>query len=130
MISFESITSQFGLHQVINELKPILENSSSCIDLGFTSQPNLSVEPGTQPSLHANCHHQIIYAKFIIEVVYPPPYTREAWHYQDSNVDIIRRSINEFDWDRAFANKRSSQFHFSIVCDDKDLPWFNGKIKS
>ena len=104
-ISVESMTWQFGLHQIINEPTHILENSSSCIDLIFTSQPNLSVESGTQPSLHPNCHHQIIYAKFNLEVLYPQPYTRELWHYQDSNVDLIRRSINEFDWDRAFANK-------------------------
>ena len=50
-ISVENITSQFGLHQIINEPTHILENSSSCIDLIFTSQPNLSVESGTQPSL-------------------------------------------------------------------------------
>ena len=146
-ISIENITSQFGLHQIINEPTHILENSSSCIDLIFTSQPNLSVESGTQPSLHPNCHHQIIYAKFNLEVLYPPPYTREVWHYKDSNVDLIRRSINEFDWDRAFANKHVdekvlifnktvlnilSNFipHEVIVCDDKDPPWFNGKIKS
>ena len=53
-ISVDSITSQFGLHQIINEPTHILENSSSCIDLIFTSQPNLSVESGTQPSLHPN----------------------------------------------------------------------------
>ena len=117
-----------------------------CIDLIFTSQPNLSVESGTQPSRHPNCHHQIIYAKFNLEVLYPPPYTREVWHHQDSNVDLIRRSINEFDWDRAFANKHVhekvfifnktvlnvlSNFipHEVVVCDDKDPPWFNGKIK-
>ena len=117
-----------------------------CIDLIFTSQPNLSVESGTQPSHHPNCHHQIIYAKFNLEVLYPPPYTREVWHHQDSNVDLIRRSINEFDWDRAFANKHVhekvfifnktvlnvlSNFipHEVVVCDDKDPPWFNGKIK-
>ena len=104
-ISFENITSQFALHQIINEPTHILENSSSCIDLIFISQPNLSVESGTQPSLHPNCHYQIIYAKFNLEVLYPPPYTRKVWHYQDSNFDLIRRSINEFDWDRAFANK-------------------------
>ena len=51
-ISVESIMSQFGLHQIINEPTHILENSSSCIDLIFTSQPNLSVETGTQPPLH------------------------------------------------------------------------------
>ena len=103
-ISIENITTQFGLHQMINE-PPHIENSSSFIDLIFTSQPNLLVESGTQPSLHPNYHHQIIYAKFNLEVLYPPPYTRKVWHYQDSNVDFIRRSINEFDWDRAFANK-------------------------
>ena len=141
-ISIENITSQFGLHQIINEPTHILENSSSCIDLIFTSQPNLSVESGTQPSLHPNCHHQIIYAKFNLEVLYPPPYTREVWHYKDSNVDLIRRSINEFDWDRAFANKHVdekvlifnktvlnvlSNFipHEVTVCDDKDPAWFS-----
>ena len=125
----------------------ILGNSSSCIDLIFTLQPNLSVESGTQPSLHPNCHHRIIYAKFNRDVLYPPPYTREVWHYQDFNVHLIRRSINEFNWDRAFANKHVeekvlifnktvlndlSNFmpHEVIVCDDKDRQWFNGKIKS
>ena len=111
---------------------------------GYTSGPQAD---RTQPSLHPNCHHQIIYAKFNFEVFYPPPYTREVWHYKDSNVDLIRRSINEFDWDRAFANKHVdekvlifnktvlnilSNFipHEVIVCDDKDPPWFNGKINT
>ena len=40
----ENITSQFGLHQIIDEPSHILENSSSCVDLIFTWQPNLSVE--------------------------------------------------------------------------------------
>ena len=138
-ISVEGITSQFGLHQIINEPTHILENSSSCIELIFTSQPNLSAESGT--------HHQIVYAIFNLEVIYPPPYTREVWHYQDSDVELIRRSLNGFDWDRAFANKHVdekteifnktvfnvlSNFipHEVIVCDGKDPPWFNGKIKS
>ena len=146
-ISIENITSQFRLHQIINEPIHILVNSSSCIDLIFTSQPNLSVESGSQPSLHRNCRHQIIYAKFNLEVLYPPPYTRKISRYKDSNVDLIRRSINEFDWDRTFANKHVdekllifnktvsnilSSFipHEVIVSDDKDPPWFNGKIKS
>ena len=128
-------------------LRIYLKISSSCIDLIFISQPNLSVESGIQPSFHHNYHHQIICAKFDRVVLYPTPYTREVWHYQDSNIDLIRRSINEFDWDRAFANKHVdekvlifnktvlnvlSNFipHKIIVCDDKDPPWLNGKIKS
>ena len=145
-ISIESITSQFGLHHVINEPTHILENSSSCIDQIFTSQPNLSIESGTQPSLQPNCHHQIIYGRFNLEVLYPLLYTSEVWHYQDSSVKLIRRTINELDWDRAFANKHVdkkvmifnktvlnvlSNFipHEVRVCDDKNPPWFNGKIE-
>ena len=113
-ISIENIILQFGFHQIINEPTHILENSSSCIDLVFTLQPNLSVESGAQPSLHPNCHHQIIYAKFNLEVFYPSAYTLEVWHYKDSRVDLIRQSINEFDWDRAFAKKtcRLKSFDF------------------
>ena len=103
-ILVKNITVQFGLYQIINEATHILENSSSYFDLIFTSQRNLSVKSGTQPLLHPNCHHQIIYAKFNLEVLYRPPYSRKVWHYQDSNVDLIRQFINEFDWDRASAN--------------------------
>ena len=47
----EVVTSQNGLHQEINELTHILNNSSSCIDLIFNSQPNLLIESGVHPSL-------------------------------------------------------------------------------
>ena len=72
--TIESITSQFGLHQLINEPTHLLENSSSCIDLIFTSQPNIVVESGVHPSLHPNCHLQIIFVKFNLKIYYPPPY--------------------------------------------------------
>ena len=64
----EAVTSQNGLHQEINEPKHILNNSSSSIDLISYSQPNLLIESGVHPSLHPNCHHQIIFAKFNLAV--------------------------------------------------------------
>ena len=73
--------------------------------LVFTSQLNLIVDSGTHPSLHTNCHHQIIYAKFNIKIQYPPPYSREVWQYKDSNDDLIKRAINHFNWERPFENK-------------------------
>ena len=72
--TIESITSQFGLHQLINEPTYLLQNSSSFIDLIFTSQPNIVVESGVHPSLRPNCHHQIIFAKFNLKIYYPLPY--------------------------------------------------------
>ena len=146
-ITIENVTSQFGLSQIITEATHILESSSSCIDLIFTTQPNLVVESGVDPSLNPNCHHQIVFTKFNLQIYYPPPYPREIWHYKQANTELIRRATTDFNWDRAFlntnVNEKVSIFsstrlnilsnfipHETIVCDDKDPPWFNRTIKS
>ena len=56
-VQVDFVTSTHGLEQLIYETTHILSNSSSCIDLIFTNQPNLVVDCGTHPSLHPNCHH-------------------------------------------------------------------------
>ena len=68
--TIESITSQFGLHQLINKHRHLLQNASSCIDLKLISQPNILVESGAHPPLHPNCHHQITFAKFNLKIYY------------------------------------------------------------
>ena len=70
------VTSQYGLHQIINEPTHVLNNSSS-INLIFTSQPNLGLDSGVHPSLHLNCPHQIVYAKFNVKIHFPPTYEQE-----------------------------------------------------
>ena len=141
----DNITKQYGLHQLIREPTHILDNTSSRIDLIFTSQPNLITESGVHPSLHPNCHHQN--AKFNLQIYFPPPYLREFWHYKDANTELIKRAISEFNWQRAFLNTTVdekvgiftktvfniiSNFipHETILCNDKDLPWFNKKIRT
>ena len=59
----ESLTSVHGFHQLISQPTHLLPQTSSCIDLIFTDQPNLIVDSGVRPSLHSNCHHQITYCK-------------------------------------------------------------------
>ena len=66
-------TSSFCFHQIINKPTDILNNSSSCIDLIITTQSNLVMESVVHSSLHANYHHQLPYAKFNLNVFYPPP---------------------------------------------------------
>ena len=117
----------------------IIRDSSSCIDLKFTSQPNLVIESGMHSSLHLYYHHQITYAKFNLKVYYPPPYEREIWHYEKVNVDHMRRWIDEFSWKRCFANSSvNNKVHMfnqilknimpnyisdeAITCDDRDPP--------
>ena len=85
----DGVTSQFGLQQIIKEPTHITGDSSSCIDLIFTTQPYLVMESGVHSSLHSNCHHHITFAKFNLKIHYPP-------HYQKANVDQIREAISEF----------------------------------
>ena len=72
----EFLASQFAMSQVIKEPNRILDNSKSCVDLIFTSQPNITMDTGVHLSLHSNCHHQIIYAKLDLKVFYSPRYER------------------------------------------------------
>ena len=103
------------------------------------------VESGVHPSLHPNCHHQIVFAKFSLQIYYPPPYPREIWHYEQANTELIRRVVTDFNWDRTFLNTTEkvsffrnttlnilSNFipHETIVCNDKDPSWLNRTIKS
>ena len=105
------------------------------------------IESGVHPSLHPNCHHQIVFAKFNLRICYPPSYPREIWHYKQANTEHIRQAITDFNWDKAFlntnVNEKVSIFsstifnilsnfipHETIVCDDRDHPWFNRAIKS
>ena len=67
----DGITSTFGLQQKINEPTHLIGDFSSCIDLIFTSEPNLVRESGVHSSLHPNFHHQITYAKLSLKIYYP-----------------------------------------------------------
>ena len=66
-----SLTSSSGFSQLINEPTHFQNNSSSCIELILTDQPNLSVNTGVHSSSHPNCHHQIVHSSFNLNVYYP-----------------------------------------------------------
>ena len=100
----DGITSQFGLEQLIHEPTHIIRERTSCIDLIFASQPNLVVGSGVQSFLYQNCHHQVMFARFNLKVVFPPPYEREVWYFKKANVDHIKKAINAFQWEQSFQN--------------------------
>ena len=102
---------------------------------------------GVHSSLHPNCHHQIIHAKFNLKLFYPPTYELVVWHSQDANNDLIQRSISKFDWERAFSNKgvnkQISIFNETIrniityliphktkIFNNRKPPWINNKVKT
>ena len=128
---------------MINDPTRISDTYSSCIDLIFTSQPKMVVESGIRLSLHPNCHHQIIFAKYNLKIHYPPPYFCQVWDYQEGDTKLIRRVIDLFDWKKAFENtyldekvaifnKTIHNFipHKLLLVYDKDPPWLTNKIKN
>ena len=81
-----------------------------------------------------------------LKIHYPPPYAREIWHYQKANTDQIRKAIERLSWDRSFKNLDVNEMvflfnrtiknilsnyipHEIIICDDRDPPWINNKVK-
>ena len=77
----DALSSFHGLHQIIKEPTHLMENSASCIDLVITDQPDLVIDSGVHPSLHANCNHQIVYCKLNLTIKLPPPYECLVWDY-------------------------------------------------
>ena len=138
-VAIENLASQFDLSQIITEALHILESSSSCIDHIFITQLNLVFESGVHLSLYPNCDHQILFAKFHLQIYYPPPRSQEIWHYKQANTVLIRRVITDLNWDGAFLNTNVNEkvsifsstimnilsnfiLHETIICDDKDPP--------
>ena len=101
---------------------------------------------GVYASLHPNCHHQIIYTSFNLNITYPPPYKRLIWDYNKADSDKIRKSLDWVNWECLFNNKDvNTQVAilnetvlnvFSdyapnkyITINDKDPVWMNEIIK-
>ena len=143
----DSLATTYGLQQLISDPTHILPNSSTCIYLIFTDQPNLVVDSGVHPSLHTNCHHQITFCKFNLITEYPPPYQHLVWDYKRANVNSIKQALYQVNWSTILSNKDVHQqvnilnsiilnvftnyvSNKVITVDDKDPPWMTDFIKS
>ena len=104
------------------------------------------MESDVQSSLHQNCYHQIVFARFNLKVAFPTPYKREVWHFKKANFDHIRKEINGFQWEKSFQNMNANDMvhlfnrtikyilhnftpHEIITSDDRDQPWINSSIR-
>ena len=87
-------TSSDWFQQLINEPTHLQKNSSSCIVLIFTDQPNMSINYGVHASLHPNYHHQIVHASFNLHTTYPPSYQRLIWDYKKVDKSNTRKALD------------------------------------
>ena len=104
MTKLEIMTSHYRLTQIVNEPIHILEDDPSCIDLTFTSQPNIGQDTGVHSSLHPNSHHHIVFAKFHLKVCYHPPYEKHVWHCKYANNAQMKNTLVFFNWEQALSN--------------------------
>ena len=142
-----SRASSNGFSQLINEPTHIQTSSSSCLDLIFNDQPNLSINSGVHSSLHSNCHHQIVHSSFNLNIHYPTPYQWLTWDYKKADSTKIRQALESINWERLFHKKDLNAKVIAlnetvlnvlqnyvpnkyISVDDKDPVWMNEIIKS
>ena len=89
-----SLTSSNGFSQLINEPTHIQANSSFCIDLILTDQPNLPMNFVVHSSLHPNCYHHVVHSRFNLNIYYPPPYQRLIWGYKKVDSTKVLYMVN------------------------------------
>ena len=137
------------INEFLSELNvfPSNDKRQTCIDLIFTSQPNLITDSGVHPSLFETCHHQIIFAKIDLKFYLPPSYEREVWCYNQAKVEQINRAISLFDWHGALSpldvNEQVELFNETLLNifrnfipnkiikqSSKDPPWISKEIKT
>ena len=146
-LDLNELSSHHNLHQLINTPTHILPTSEFCIDLFFTSQPNLISESGVHASLFPRFHHQIIYAKIYLKIYYPPSYENLVWDYSKANITNIRKSLSQINWvndlrdlnvndqvdyltnciSNVFTNFVPNKI---IACKDKHPPWMTEEVNN
>ena len=99
------ITHAAGYSQLLNQPTHITKDSLFCIDLIFTSNPNLINSSGVEMSLFEKFHHNIVYGKIDFKNPIPPPYLWEVWDYENAITESVQCSVSSIDWDFLFCRK-------------------------
>ena len=92
-------------------IKPthFINESSSCIDLIFSSNTSFVKNCGSELSIYEKCHHNIIYGTLNFDIPLPPPYYRDIWDYKHADTDSIQKAISAFDWSKAFLHRNANE---------------------
>ena len=102
----DTITSTAGYSQIIDKSNRFTNNSSSCIDLIFTSNPSIIVDSGIEKYLSSSCYQDVIYGNHIsyhisqinFRVLLHSPHFRTIWDYKNADASSIQRAIENFNW--------------------------------
>ena len=104
-IQLDNITTTSPYNQVIDKPTHYINESSSSIDLIFSSNVNLTKNSGDEQTLYETSYHSIIYGTLNFHISLPRPYFREIRNYKNANIECIQKLIYNIDWIRAFQNQ-------------------------
>ena len=108
----DALTWQFKLQQIIKELTHVLAESFYCIDSIFMSHQSLAVESGIW---NPHCYRLMSSAKFSLKIHYAAYYKREIRHYDQANVDHVRKAVNLFPCRKALQRNRSQRKWYDFL---------------
>ena len=144
-----NIFVKYNMIQFINEPTHFTENSSSCIDLISSTDPNVIdlIHVG-QPFLNVNVrYHCPIYGIFKVPKKLHTCFKRQIWLYDRGNYNLYREKLQRVDWDELINSGNSLDDlceSFSnvilqaagetipnkiITVRKTDPPWMNGAIR-
>ena len=112
----DNITTSACYSQMIDKSTHFINESSSCIDLIFSSNPSLTKNCGIEHSIYNKCHHNIIYGTLNFKVPLPPPYHCGIWVYKKANIQNIQKAVSMFDWRSAFKGNTINK-NYKILTD-------------
>ena len=93
-LTFQRIFNKHGISQLIHEPTFLTNKAKTCIDILATDQPNLVLKSEVHPSLHTNCHHQVIYSKInILIVLLLPPILDTSGIIRDPILTLCKRLV-------------------------------------
>ena len=68
----------------------------SFIDLIFCTNQSVISNHGLDVSIFDKSHHNIIYGKVDIRVLFPSSYVQEVWDYKKANIENIKKPISTY----------------------------------
>jgi hypothetical protein len=103
-----------NLSQLIDEPTRITLFGETLLDLIITDSPGYCLSSGTL-SPPANCDHNIVYAKFNIDLSKPKAFKRTIRLYNNTNIPALIESLANADWDNVFCNSPSDLMFYIII---------------
>ena len=107
--AMHSLTTSAAYTQLIDQPTYVINNSSSCTNLAFASNPNVIYNSCVELSLFDKHHNNLIFGELNFMVLLPPNYKRQVWDYKKANAEFIRRSISSVDWNFLFQGTSVNQ---------------------